>query len=134
MEKFETYSWDQTDKFVTLYVPVEGATAAGTTRRLVVSNLCGPVDAARSKLVLKRDRIQLRLAKAAPGDVWSALDDTLDRRKADRDARLAHGDLKGASTQQLLADMYANASDEERASLLAAAAAGADKRRGRAGA
>ena len=151
-EKFETYSWDQTDKFVTLYVPVEGATAAetthdvgdrsfalaharaGKTRRLAVSNLCGPVDAARSKLVLKRDRIQLRLAKAAPGDVWSALDDTLDRRKADRDARLAHGDLKGASTQQLLADMYANASDEERASLLAAAAAGADKRRGRAGA
>ena len=94
MEKFETYSWDQTDKFVTLYVPVEGATAAetthdvgdrsfalaharaGKTRRLAVSNLCGPVDAARSKLVLKRDRIQLRLAKAAPGDVWSALDDT----------------------------------------------------------
>ena len=87
MEKFETYSWDQTDKFVTLYVPVEGATAAetthdvgdrsfalaharaGKTRRLAVSNLCGPVDAARSKLVLKRDRIQLRLAKAAPGDV-----------------------------------------------------------------
>ena len=30
MEKFETYSWDQTDKFVTLYVPVEGATAAET--------------------------------------------------------------------------------------------------------
>ena len=137
---------------MTLYVPVEGATAAetthdvgdrsfalaharaGKTRRLAVSNLCGPVDAARSKLVLKRDRIQLRLAKAAPGDVWSALDDTLDRRKADRDARLAHGDLKGASTQQLLADMYANASDEERASLLAAAAAGADKRRERAGA
>ena len=51
-----------------------------------------------------------------------------------RTPHVAHGDLKGASTQQLLADMYANASDEERASLLAAAAAGADKRRGRAGA
>ena len=112
-EKFETYSWDQTDKFVTLYVPVEGATAAetthdvgdrsfalaharaGKTRRLAVSNLCGPVDAARSKLVLKRDRIQLRLAKAAPGDVWSALDDTLDRRMADRAARLARARRRG---------------------------------------
>ena len=84
--------------------------------------------------MIKRDRIQLRLTKAAPGDVWSALDDAVDRKKADRDSRLAQGDLKGASTQQLLADMYANAGDEERASLLAAAAAGEDKRRGRAGA
>jgi hypothetical protein len=34
----------------------------------------------------------------------------------------------GASTQELLADMYANASDEERRGLLEAAAKGAKKR------
>ena len=64
-DRFDEYSWDQSDKYVTLYVPVDGATAAetthdigarsfalahardGKTRRLAVPNLCGPVDAPR---------------------------------------------------------------------------------------
>ena len=48
----------------------------------------------------------------------------------ERQARIDRGDLKEASTQQLLADMYANATDEERASLMESAHKGRDKREG----
>jgi len=56
------------------------------------------------------------------------LDSAADEKRAERDQRIASGDLREASTQQLLADMYANATDEERVSLRGAAVTGAKKR------
>ena len=58
----------------------------------------------------------------------SELTDTKDRKEADRAARVASGSLKNASTQELRADMYANADDTTRASLMAAAGQGQLKR------
>ena len=69
------------------------------------------------------NRLVIKLKKQEIGQEWSALDDTADKKKADRDKRVkngkykdeglihnnvAQGDLKDASTQQLLADMYAS--------------------------
>lgn len=78
-------------------------------------------------MALKSDRIQLKLIKLDQEE-WSALTDEIDQKKAQRAERVvrnvrfaesqlrsqAHGDLANASTQELLADMYANATDEER--------------------
>jgi len=76
------------------------------------------VHQAKSKFVLKDNRVVLKLKKAEPGVEWSDLTDTLDKKKALRERRIASGDLKGASTQELLADMYQNATDEERRGLI----------------
>mmetsp|Transcript_7500 Transcript_7500/g.19530 ORF Transcript_7500/g.19530 Transcript_7500/m.19530 type:complete len:165 (+) Transcript_7500:103-597(+) len=149
VEKFPKYAWDQTAKSVTIYIPCQGASAMSPDdvhhvfgersfevrvrlsptmyHELKIPNLCKPIDPEKSKLTLKADRIQLKLVKVEV-DEWSALDDEVDRKKADRAERVASGDLANASTQELLADMYANATDEERASLRAAAASGAQKR------
>lgn len=76
---------------------------------------------------IKSDRIQLKLMKR-DHEEWSALNDEVDQKKSQRAERMvrnerfakfqsrsqAHGDLANASTQELLADMYANATDEER--------------------
>mmetsp|Transcript_29297 Transcript_29297/g.87636 ORF Transcript_29297/g.87636 Transcript_29297/m.87636 type:complete len:282 (+) Transcript_29297:379-1224(+) len=148
--KFERYSWDQSDACVTIYIPVEAPTPEETTvqfgersfsvihcrngeaKTLSVPNLCKAIDTEKSKVVYKKDMLRLKMYKVAQRDAWSALDDTKDRKKAERDKRVATGDLAGASTQQLLADMYQNATDEERASLKQAMAEGQAKREARA--
>lgn len=144
MEKFD-YAWDQTPKSVTIYISYEHANDAevdynfGETslafrvragegwKELKIPNLCRPINVDKSKLTVKADRFQIKLVKVEAGE-WSALDDDKDRKKKIRDQRVASGDLASASTQELLADMYANATDEERASLRQAAAEGAKKR------
>ncbi|KAJ8601440.1 hypothetical protein CTAYLR_005931 [Chrysophaeum taylorii] len=112
-----------------------------TCRELKIVNLCKPINVDKSKVLVKPDRafatrlpghrtfagIQLKLVKQENHE-WSALDDEIDRKAQARAKRVEHGDLKDASTQELLADMYANATDEERASLRSAAATGAKKR------
>eukprot|EP00750_Incisomonas_marina_P022180 INCI4906.1.p1 GENE.INCI4906.1~~INCI4906.1.p1 ORF type:complete len:457 (-),score=127.85 INCI4906.1:157-1404(-) len=95
-----------------------------------VPNLCHPIDPSKSKLVWKTDRLVVKMKKQENGIEWSDLTDTLDKKKALRERRIANGDLKGASTQELLADMFANASDEERKGLLEAAHKGRQKREG----
>lgn len=136
-DTIEKYSWDQSSKSVTLYVPADPSEEAEHSftelsfclrvgsRQLKINNLCHPISSAR--LVRKPDRVQLKLIKEEPIE-WSGLDDTIDKKKQLRDKRVKSGDLAGASTQELLADMYANATDEERSSLLSAAAEGARKR------
>jgi len=146
-QPFGRYSWDQSDKFVTVYFPVDAPTVAevsteatatslrvrhargGETHALVVARLCHAVDPDSVKITLKADAIRVRLRKAEARAPWTALDDGVDRKAAARDARIKSGDLKDASTQQLLADMYAHGTDEERASLAAAAGEGEAKRR-----
>ena len=81
-------------------------------------------------MIRKDERVVLKLHKVAAGLTWSALDDAKDVKERERQARIDRGDLKEASTQQLLADMYANATDEERASLMESAHKGRDKREG----
>ncbi|KAJ1457731.1 hypothetical protein M885DRAFT_514776 [Pelagophyceae sp. CCMP2097] len=152
-DKIERYSWDQTTKAVTIYIPVAGIALMvdrnaaevktdledraftfrlrddkGAVSELKIPNLCQKINVATSKMRIKPDRVQLKLVKAAEGVEWSALDSAADEKRAERDQRIASGDLREASTQQLLADMYANATDEERVSLRGAAVTGAKKR------
>jgi len=76
---------------------------------------------------VKQDRLVLKLRKADAIE-WSDLDDAKDKKKQARDERVQRGSLKNASTQELLADMYAEADDETRRSLMEAAFKGQQKR------
>ena len=142
VEFFERYSWDQSAKAVTVYVPVEGGEMESNfgercfslrvregsiVRELKVVNLCKAIDPEKSKALRKPDRIQLKLMKVVRED-WSDLTDDLDRKNAERAKRVADGDLKDASTNQLLADLYKTATDDERETLKAAALEGHLKR------
>ena len=96
---FGKYSWDQSDKAVTLYFPVDAPTAeetsheftevgvrvtharGGAVREFKLTNLCHPIDKFKSKLLLKKDRIQAKMVKYVPGEEWSALDDVEDKKR-----------------------------------------------------
>ena len=70
---------------------------------------CTLLSCASAELVLLISlcgRLVIKLKKKELGLEWSALDDTADRKAAERDKRIKNGDLKDANTQQLLADMY----------------------------
>mmetsp|Transcript_21013 Transcript_21013/g.27246 ORF Transcript_21013/g.27246 Transcript_21013/m.27246 type:complete len:154 (-) Transcript_21013:98-559(-) len=149
MMLFEKYSWDQTGKTVTIYLPYEDAKALEGTdeikcefgersvefrvreKEFKILNLCQKIDSTKSKLMIKSDRFQIKLFKFEKDKEWSALDDEIDKKKEVRAKRVAEGDLKNASTQELLADMFANATDEERLELRKAAAQGAKVREGK---
>lgn len=148
--KLTTYSWDQSDKFVTIYVTLEGAAtypaesvqvifkpkgvlltvdeASGKKRWFKIPNLCKDINTGDSTKKIKTDSIALKLKKVAPGENWSDLTDDKDRYKERREYRINHGDLKGATTEELLADMYQNATDEERAGLRDAMRVNREKR------
>ena len=64
----------------------------------------------------------LKLKKAEVNQ-WEHLDDVEKKRKEDRQQRIDHGDLKGATTEQLLKDMYDNADEEGKRGLREAMAA-----------
>ena len=76
---------------------------------------------------MKPNKFVIKLKKAELGNTWSDLTDAKDLQEAARKKRVG-GKLKDASTQELLADMYANATDEERAGLMEAAQTGQKKR------
>ena len=151
--KLSKYSWDQSEKFVSIYISWKGIGSlpdgsvqhefepsafkvqiqdqSEGNKELSIPNLCHPIDTIKSKVVTKPDRIVIKLKKQTLGTEWSNLDDAADKKKAERDKRIKSGDLKDADTQQLLADMYANASDEDRRGLMEAAHKGRAKREGR---
>ena len=135
MQSFERYSWDQTKKAVTIYLPVEedgevecifgtrSVEVKFAGKEFKIRNLCQAIDPDKSKWTKKPTRLQLKLMKFFPDD-WSDLTDEKDQKDAERKKRIETGDLKGASTQELLADLYKNATDEEREGLKSAALEG----------
>lgn len=147
--KLTRYSWDQSDKFVSIYLPLEGVhtlppesvechvrsfgvllivTMGAKKRWYKVPNLCKEVDVAASKRNIKTDNVVLKLKKLAVGETWSDLNDEKDKYQERREYRINHGDLKGATTEELLADMYKNANDEDRAGLRDAMKVNREKR------
>jgi hypothetical protein len=147
--KLMTYSWDQSDKFVTIYVNHAGVGAlppdtveivwkshgfclliepSGARRWFKIQNLCKEIDTGASTKKIKADMVQLKLKKVAVGETWSDLTDEKDKYQHRREYRINHGDLKGATTEELLADMYQNATDEERAGLRDAMRVNREKR------
>ncbi len=51
---------------------------------------------AKSTVVRKENRLVLKMKKAATGLEWSDLTDTVDKKKQEREHRIAAGDLKGS--------------------------------------
>jgi len=146
--KISRFSWDQSDRFVSIYVPFDGAGKLkeedvqvhfreigvllvfqkdGKRHWYKVPNLCQPIDVEASKRTIKADQVVVKLRKARVGS-WSDLTDEKDRYQRKREYRIQHGDLKGATTEELLADMYKNASDEDRAGLRDAMRVNREKR------
>ena len=143
--RFDAYAWDQSDKFVSIYVDLaspqdsdEGpivetlfenrrfAVVVGGNA-IVCPQTCKPILPAKCKVKLKAKRFVVKLRKQTEVEMWSGLTDELDIKENARKKRMATS-LKDASTQELLADMYANATDEERRGLREAAATGQKRR------
>jgi hypothetical protein len=100
----------------------------GAAKEFAVHALDSAIDAAASKCVLKDKRVLIKMKKAEAAAEWMGLDDALRKKEEARKARVETGELKGADTQALLADMYANADDETRKSLRDSARTGQMKR------
>lgn len=136
--RISRFSWDQSDKFVSIYVPFDGVgvlpsesvevvfrprgvllviSTGGKQQWYKIPNLCKDIVVEASKSTVKADQVVLKLRKAAQGLSWSDLSDDKDKYQQRREYRVQHGDLKGATTEELLADMYKNANDEDRAGL-----------------
>ena len=71
---------------------------------------------------MKAERFVLKLKKAEVNQ-WEHLHNIERKKKEDRQQRVDHGDLKGATTEQLLKDMYDNADEEGKRGLREAMAA-----------
>ncbi len=151
--RFASHAWDQSDKFVSVYLDLPAAAdaadaaapptvgtlfearrfavrvggAAAPPMAMLIPNLCKAIVPAKCKVRVKPTRLVVKLRKEAAGETWSDLTDAVDVKEAARKKRVATR-LKDASTQELLADMYAHASDEDRKGLMEAAAAGMKKR------
>merc|ERR1719343_1890171 len=93
-----------------------------------VPNLCKAIDVEASKKSVKADQVVLKLRKLETGVTWSDLTDEKDKYQKRREYRINHGDLKGATTEELLADMYQHANDEDRAGLRDAMRVNREKR------
>lgn len=142
------FSWDQSNTGVSIYVPFDGVGHLPEQDVHVefrdigflliiqkddkkhwykIPNLCNPIDVAASRKTVKADQVVVKLRKRRAGN-WSDLTDDKDRHQRKREYRIQHGDLKGATTEELLADMYKNASDEDRAGLRDAMRVNREKR------
>jgi len=147
--RISKYSWDQTNSQVSLYISFDGAKAlreeciechfrprgvlliishGGKQHWFKIPNLCHAVDTAACKQTVKTDTIALKLRKAEQGLQWSDLTDEKDQYKQKRAFRIEKGDLKDATTEQLIADMYQNANDDEREGLREAMRINREKR------
>ena len=148
------YAWDQSKKFVKVYVTLKGIEAVPdeqvlldvqpTSLRFEVRGLPPPnanlrlaltlhsaVEAGQSSWVRKADSMVLiKLKKAAEGDEWGSLDESAVLQARQKAQSVEQN--KGKSTAELLSKMYAEADDEGKASLAAAWEAGRAKREGRA--
>ncbi|CAJ1342065.1 unnamed protein product [Effrenium voratum] len=146
--KIGRFSWDQSNTGVSIYLPFDGVgqlpaenvhvefrdigflliiTKGDKRHWYKVPNLCHPIDTTASRRTIKADQVVVKLRKQRAGE-WSDLTDEKDRYQRKREYRIQHGDLKGATTEELLADMYKNANDEDRAGLRDAMRVNREKR------
>ena len=143
-KKISTYGWDQTEKYVNIYVSISGTeiniqsyfngrkmgvflNVDGVEQSIAIPNLCGDITPEKCKIKQKPARFIIKIKKSENGAEWSDLTDAKDKKEAARKKRIGTT-LKDASTQELLADMYSHATDEERAGLREAAMTGQKKR------
>lgn len=138
------YAWDQSDQYVKVYVSLDGLTGdssqvdcqfhanrfeatcfgvKGSNYSLRLGPLYEPIDPKQCSVLVKPGRFVVKLKKSVKSE-WAGLDNIAKLQKL-RHEQLVHG---GASTAELLANMYADADDETRRGLAEAAHQGRLKR------
>lgn len=139
------YAMDQTDKFVKVYVDLPGVGASdhyssfaprcfdfrakgvgpqGKNIRFCIRNLYDSINISKSEVLVKADKFVVKLAKLKTGQNWDELDDVAKIKKLKHEMMAG----TGATTEELLANMFHDADDETRASLSKAAHEGRLKR------
>lgn len=124
----ERYGWDQSDKYVSVYVPVPGVAELpadrvsckftprsfdlrvvgqddGTHVRLLREPLEHEIDSAGSKLIVKQDKVVVKLRKAKAWDHWSSRGLLADPRAAAADS-LGESPDPGAGLLDVVRRMY----------------------------
>eukprot|EP00939_MAST-03C_sp_MAST-3C-sp1_P001503 g1503.t1 len=135
------YSWDQSKKFVRLYVPFKDLKSKVNEKKatvelecrnysfkltirdescgnftLCIPNLCYGIHGHASKTTVKTDMVVVKLRKSCDTEVWNSMTD--ERRKSERSRqRRMKGKLKNATTAELLQDMFKHADDATRKNL-----------------
>ena len=153
--KISKYAWDQSKKFVKLYITLPGiekvpdssvslevqATSLkfevrdlappSSNMRLAVLTLHSAVDPAQCSWARKADSMVLvKLRKVKDEEEWGSLDDAAIQQAKKKAEKLETN--KGKSTAELLSEMYADADEDGKASLAAAWETGRSKREGKA--
>eukprot|EP01062_Namystynia_karyoxenos_P018026 TRINITY_DN16678_c0_g1_i1.p1 TRINITY_DN16678_c0_g1~~TRINITY_DN16678_c0_g1_i1.p1 ORF type:complete len:299 (+),score=108.77 TRINITY_DN16678_c0_g1_i1:224-1120(+) len=138
------YAWDQSDKFVKIYVDLPGVGSAervychfqpqafdfravgvaGKHYRCAVHQLCESINIRESTVLVKPNKFVIKLVKLRKCTEWSGVDD-VEKRKKLQHKKLADS---GATTEELLANMFKDADDKTRAELSQAAFEGRKKR------
>jgi len=137
------YAWDQGKSLVTIYLTMDGLSdqnqvhcnftqkaidlriinCNGKNYRLAIPNLCYAIQPSNCTLQVKLNNLKVKMKKGDAKD-WEGLDDT-ERKKKEQHAQLASS---GATTEDLLRNMYNQADDATRESLAKAAMEGQKKR------
>lgn len=125
----ERYGWDQSDKYVSVYVPVPGVGELPTDRitckftprsfdlrvvgqedgthvRLLREPLEHEIDSAGSKLIVKADKVVVKLRKAKSWDHWSSRGLLADPRAAATADSLGESGDPGAGLLDVVRRMY----------------------------
>eukprot|EP00756_Hemistasia_phaeocysticola_P050365 Hpha_TRINITY_DN2512_c0_g1::TRINITY_DN2512_c0_g1_i1::g.1481::m.1481/K04507/CACYBP, SIP; calcyclin binding protein len=144
-QSMPSFAFDQSDKFVKVYVTLPGVGSSdhyvhfqpmafdfrakgvqGKNMRFAVHNLCEAINLKESSVLVKPDKFVVKLAKLKKGEEWKGLDD-VEKKKQMQHSKLASG---GATTEELLANMFHDADDKTREELSKAAYEGRLKREG----
>ena len=143
------YSWDQSEKFVKIYCDLPGLSAAAgcdcsftltsfsfwatgvpgeggkvQNYKLAVPQLCEKISMGGSSLLRKDNKFVIRIAKLQRGTEWSGLDDSEKKKQSEHQSLVGNG----ATTEELLQNMYKNADEKTRKELSQAAHTGRVKR------
>eukprot|EP01006_Ploeotia_vitrea_P048161 TRINITY_DN67203_c4_g1_i1.p1 TRINITY_DN67203_c4_g1~~TRINITY_DN67203_c4_g1_i1.p1 ORF type:complete len:308 (+),score=54.77 TRINITY_DN67203_c4_g1_i1:54-926(+) len=139
----QKFAWDQSDKFVKIYISMDGLTPDSeiktdfhptyfnvvffdvkeTNYQFSRHDLCENINPATSDVLKKQGKCVIRLAKSTQKVEWTGIDDS-EKKKKEQHRKLA---ASGASTQELLANMYNQADDKTREELSKAAFEGQKK-------
>lgn len=104
------------------------ASSPSSALYLCVPNLCYPILQNKSAVVVKANKVIVKLHKKDLADAWNELTDEKVKAEVARQRRVKSGELKNADTMDLIKDMYENADEEGKKSLAQAWETGNEKR------
>ncbi|XP_041368699.1 calcyclin-binding protein-like isoform X2 [Gigantopelta aegis] len=133
-EKITNYAWDQSDKFMKLYVtlsgvqsiPGENVTSKFTEKsvelhiknlnnknyELYITKVCESIDASASYHKVKTDMVLLMLKKKDTGKAWAYVTEAEKKAKETKKPPIDEKDDPNASIMKLMQNMYEEGDDE----------------------